>query len=586
MEEIRKILETLKNQMDEKWEEYNASLETSLASLKSALHNVPKPPAPSFELEKAVSMLSRASQPAAAPAAAPAGGVDLAALRTAMRRIDGGKTQVEILDLYLDEAAKYASRAALFIFKGEQAMGWKGMGFTRLGADDSKIKTVVLPLSEGNPLHKVYQSKRSLLTEPMGEDILGRGFDGPRPNRVFLVPMVIRDKVSAALYADEVKGATDLCADALEILTFTASMGINLLGQRQILPCPSLSAPGPIKVEGARPLPPAAAPVVQPVSPAAPVPITAPASERTQKIDVSAMAELEALRRETMKKAHPVAEERPAPPPPPPPPATVAVVEPEPAQWEETKVSEPARPVAVKVEISAPEPEVEAPAPEPQYELEYSAEPSPEPSPEPEPAVEESEYSVPESPAVSEWAAPEPEMEPAAPPASEPTMPMPAFQPQFQAPAATTVLPAFVPAPKPPAAAPVAVPAPAVEEDLSKRSVEVRPPVGFKKDKPGFGFDQVQAQPGMSVEEARRHDEARRFARLLVSEIKLYNEPKVDEGRKKKSIYSLLKEDIDRSKQIYEERIAAEVRGKSDYFRQALVSILANGDAAAMGAMD
>jgi hypothetical protein len=574
MEEIRKILETLKNQMDEAWEEYGTALETSLASAKSALHNIPKPPAPKLELEKAVSMLSRLASSAPAPAPAAAAGADLGALRAALRRIDGGKTQVEILDLYLEEASKYASRVALFIFKGEQAMGWKGAGFTRLGADDGKIKSVVLPLSEGNPLHKVFQTKRSMLTQPIGEDILGRGFDGPRPDLVFLVPMVIRDKVSAALYADEVKGATDLNADALEILTFTASLGINLLGQRQTLPCPTLTSPGPIKAEGARPAPAPAAPSA--------VPVAAPASERTQKIDVSAMAELEALRRETMKKTH--TEERPAPPPSPPPPPKPAL-----PQFEETRVSEPPRPAPVKVEIPAPEPE-----PEPHYELEYAAEPAaPEvemgPGPEIEPGAgldAAPEYSVPESPSVSEWAAPEPSMEPPAA-IPEPTLPMPAFQPQVQAPAATTVLPAFVPAPKAPApAAAPPPPAPTTAEDLSKRSVEVRPPVGFKKDKPGFGFDQVQAQPGMSVEEARKHDEARRFARLLVSEIKLYNESKVEEGRKNKTIYSLLKEDIDRSKQIYEERIAADIRSKSDYFRQALISILANGDAAAMGAMD
>jgi len=45
---------------------------------------------------------------------------------------------------------------------------------------------------------------------------------------------------------------------------------------------------------------------------------------------------------------------------------------------------------------------------------------------------------------------------------------------------------------------------------------------------------------------------------------------------------ALLKEDIERSRQIYDERIAPEIRTKSDYFRQALVSILGNGDAAAL----
>jgi hypothetical protein len=79
------------------------------------------------------------------------------------------------------------------------------------------------------------------------------------------------------------------------------------------------------------------------------------------------------------------------------------------------------------------------------------------------------------------------------------------------------------------------------------------------------------------------HEEARRLARLLVSEIKLYNEEQVEEGRKKKDLYERLKEDIDRSRQIYEERVDPRVIQTSDYFYQELVRILAAGDARALG---
>ena len=71
--------------------------------------------------------------------------------------------------------------------------------------------------------------------------------------------------------------------------------------------------------------------------------------------------------------------------------------------------------------------------------------------------------------------------------------------------------------------------------------------------------------------------------RLLVSEIKLYNEAKVTEGRKTKDIYERLKEDIERGRQMYTDRVPAPVRDSSDYFQDELVRILAGGDAAALG---
>ena len=84
-------------------------------------------------------------------------------------------------------------------------------------------------------------------------------------------------------------------------------------------------------------------------------------------------------------------------------------------------------------------------------------------------------------------------------------------------------------------------------------------------------------------EDQKKHDEARRFARLLVSEIKLYNEGKVEQGRKNKDLYERLKEDIDRSRQMYDERIPEDVRKATNYFYDELVRILADGDAAALG---
>jgi hypothetical protein len=89
--------------------------------------------------------------------------------------------------------------------------------------------------------------------------------------------------------------------------------------------------------------------------------------------------------------------------------------------------------------------------------------------------------------------------------------------------------------------------------------------------------------PRPSSEEEKLHADARRFARLLVSEIKLYNEQKVEEGRRNKDLYERLKEDIDRSRQMYDKRVAPSVAATVDYFYEELVSTLAEGDPSKLG---
>ena len=90
------------------------------------------------------------------------------------------------------------------------------------------------------------------------------------------------------------------------------------------------------------------------------------------------------------------------------------------------------------------------------------------------------------------------------------------------------------------------------------------------------------AQVG-AAEDDPRHEEARRFARLLVSEIKLYNEDEVDRGRIEKDLATRLKEDIDRSREMFEKRISAEIRSSHNFFQEELVRILADGNPDALG---
>ncbi len=84
-------------------------------------------------------------------------------------------------------------------------------------------------------------------------------------------------------------------------------------------------------------------------------------------------------------------------------------------------------------------------------------------------------------------------------------------------------------------------------------------------------------------DERRFHNDARRFARLLVSEIKLYNEQKVNEGRDSSDLYDRLREAIDRSREMYDKRVKPQVAAKFDYFHYELVSNLAEGHDAKLG---
>lgn len=95
----------------------------------------------------------------------------------------------------------------------------------------------------------------------------------------------------------------------------------------------------------------------------------------------------------------------------------------------------------------------------------------------------------------------------------------------------------------------------------------------------------VASAPAVSVspEDEEVHKKAKRFAKLLVDEIKLYNQAKVAEGRKSKDLYERLKDDIDKSRATYEKRYGATAAASANYFNQEVVRILAENDASLLG---
>ena len=212
---------------------------------------------------------------------------------------------------------------------------------------------------------------------------------------------------------------------------------------------------------------------------------------------------------------------------------------------EETRAEAPAEERPAE-EIQAPEPHAYTPVAE--YDeitpvVEESA-----PAPAPPEVVPEPVESAPQR------VVDEPEPVEAAPPAMETPVEAPAMETPVEAPAETVA---------PHAAAETATPS---EAPRRRYGADVELPVEVGSD-----------------EERRHHNDARRFARLLVSEIKLYNEQKVIDGRTQSDLYPRLREYIDRSREMYDKRVKPEVAQKYDYFHHELVNTLAEGDAAKLG---
>jgi hypothetical protein len=133
--------------------------------------------------------------------------------------------------------------------------------------------------------------------------------------------------------------------------------------------------------------------------------------------------------------------------------------------------------------------------------------------------------------------------------------------------------PFAAPAPKHIPASPTPDPAPAAEV------VEVASAAGAAAA-PATATD---PWAGLSPEDADVHRKAQRFARLLVDEIKLYNQAKVAEGRRNKDLYDRLKEDIDKSRGTFQKRYGSTAAATGDYFHNELLRSLAEDDIAIMG---
>ncbi len=118
------------------------------------------------------------------------------------------------------------------------------------------------------------------------------------------------------------------------------------------------------------------------------------------------------------------------------------------------------------------------------------------------------------------------------------------------------------------------------DENLGGLSIEADP---AKLDSDSQRKDMKQAEEvSRGIYEGHRKDGSR-FARLLVSEIRLHNIELVRQGRVRGDIYRRLHEKIERGREIYERRVHPDVRAEKDYFDAEVIRILAGGEQSLLG---
>jgi len=82
---------------------------------------------------------------------------------------------------------------------------------------------------------------------------------------------------------------------------------------------------------------------------------------------------------------------------------------------------------------------------------------------------------------------------------------------------------------------------------------------------------------GLSPDDQSKHEKARRLARVLASDIAIYNREKRDRGIREGNLVAMLGYEIKKSWEIYKERVGAEFANSTPYFRDALNEMLAEG---------
>jgi hypothetical protein len=151
-------------------------------------------------------------------------------LLKAISLIHGGTTQKEILRALLDSTGHYCGRAALFVMKAGAANGWQGRAFD----NNDDIKDFALDVSAAAP-SQALQTRAAVNSHiaEMDHKFISQ-FGAPSEDQVLLLPLHLKDKVAALVYADAgTDGSGKMDTAALELLVTATSAWLEVASLRK-----------------------------------------------------------------------------------------------------------------------------------------------------------------------------------------------------------------------------------------------------------------------------------------------------------------------------------------------------------------
>jgi len=83
----------------------------------------------------------------------------------------------------------------------------------------------------------------------------------------------------------------------------------------------------------------------------------------------------------------------------------------------------------------------------------------------------------------------------------------------------------------------------------------------------------------MAVDRKDPHERAKRLARLIISDIVLYNQEKIVDGIKNDTLFQLLQDELTEGRNYYDKNVDQAVAAQADYFNLAIVDVLVKGRA-------
>jgi predicted Zn finger-like uncharacterized protein len=110
---------------------------------------------------------------------------------------------------------------------------------------------------------------------------------------------------------------------------------------------------------------------------------------------------------------------------------------------------------------------------------------------------------------------------------------------------------------------------PAEAESAVQEPAAAKPAAETEKPEP-------HAAPG-PIRGKSKDDRAKRLARVLVSDILCYNQDKRDRALEDGTLMTVLGEEIKKSWELYKEKVGADTANSTNYFKEALNEILADG---------